>query len=81
MKIYDSKSKRELGRVTLYLTPDEASELADTARSLAKNPNQHHGHVNNADYSREVTIAVYTPENMSQFDAESQRLLEDDGKP
>ena len=80
MKIYDSKSKKELGQVTLFLTPGEAAELADTARSLAEAPAQHHGHVTSSDQVCEVTIAVYTAENLSQFDAESRSLLKDELK-
>jgi hypothetical protein len=80
VRIYDAKAKKQLGQITLYLTPDEAAELADTARGLAKDPAQHHGHVSSADYSREVTIAVYTPDNLSQFDAESRNILADDAK-
>jgi hypothetical protein len=80
MRIYDPKSKKQLEEVTLYLTPDEAAELADTARGLAKDPTQHHGHVSSEDCSREVTIAVYTPDNLRQFDAESRGVLEDEAK-
>ena len=81
MRIYDPKSKKQLGEVTLYLTPREAAELADAARDLAEAPSHHHGHVSSDDYSREVTIAVYTAENLSGFDAEFQMLLKDKGKP
>lgn len=74
MKIYDAINKKELREVTVYLTVEEASELAQTAVGLATKPEQHHGHVSSADLSQ-VTLAVYTRDNLSQFDAESQRLL------
>ena len=78
MRIYDSKSKVVLQKITLFLTPDEASELADLARELANDPKKHHGHVTTVDYSQELTIAVYTAENLSAFDPESRAILEQD---
>jgi hypothetical protein len=38
MKIYDPETKRVLSSVTLFLTPDEAHELAGAAEDLARNP-------------------------------------------
>jgi hypothetical protein len=37
MKIYDENSKRVLLNVTIFLTPEEARELADSADDLATN--------------------------------------------
>lgn len=81
MKIYDAISKRELSQVTLYLTPSEAAELGDTAHALAVDPKQHHGHVTDVDLTREVILAVYTADNLSQFDAESRSVLAEDDVP
>jgi len=75
MKIYDEKSKRVMTSVTLFLTPDEAVNLSKAAADLAKNPQKHHNHVTNKDCDNEITIAIYTPENMSKFDKESQEIL------
>lgn len=75
MIIYDEKNKRRLTGVTLFLTSEEMAELADTAAGLSENPEKLHHHVNPADYSSEITLAVYTKENLSQFDAESQMLI------
>jgi hypothetical protein len=77
MKIHDRTGKRVLKSVTLFLTPKEAAELSDSAADLAKNPQKHHHHISSEDYSSEVTIAVYTPENISKFDEESQKVLKD----
>jgi hypothetical protein len=75
VKIYDEKNDRLLQSVTIYLTPDEMHELADSARNLFERPECHHGHITNQDFSVEVTIAVYTRENLAQFDARSREIL------
>jgi hypothetical protein len=76
VRIYDADSKRVLDEVTLYLTPSEAKELADPAASLAEDPQKHHHHVADSDHKREIIVAVYTPENRAQFDAESKRVID-----
>ena len=74
MRIYDHDAKRTLQRVTLFLTPAEARELADSAADLAEHPEKHHHHISDSAYEREVIIAVHTPENQHQFDADSKRI-------
>jgi len=78
VKIYDKKNDRILKSVTIYLTPEEAHELADSANILYKEPSNHHSHIANKDYTVEVTIAVYTPENIKQFDSKSRKILSDE---
>lgn len=75
MIIYDEKNKQRLTGVTLFLTPEEAAELADSATDLSENPDKQHHHVNSADFSSEIILAVYTKENLSHFDSESQLLI------
>ena len=76
MRIYDPKTKQVLQNVTLYLTPAEADELGQSALDLAKNPKEHHHHVFDAECKREITVAVYTAENASEFDAESRKVID-----
>ena len=75
MHIYDQRNKRELSEITLYLTPEEASELADNARDLSENPHKHHSHISNEKYDREIIIAVYTNKYLNQFDRESKEII------
>lgn len=76
MKIYDQESKRILSNVTLFLTPEEARELAGAAEDLADNPRHHHHHVADKTFQQEVMLAVYTADNLHQFDEESRKLIE-----
>ena len=75
MIIYDRENKKVLDSITLYLTPEEASELADDAKDLSKNPGKHHAHINDKDYKNEIVVTVYTESNIDQFDEESKLLI------
>ena len=75
MKIYDHENKKELESVTLFLTPDESLELASGAKDLSENPHKHHLHISNKNYNREITVAVYTNENIGHFNEESRRII------
>jgi hypothetical protein len=78
VKIYDNQNDRVLKQVTIYLTPDEAHQLADFSKQLAIRPEDQHAHITNLDCSVEVTVAVYTRENMGQFDVKSRSILQDE---
>ncbi len=75
MRIYDHKNKKELESITLFLTPDEAMELAADAKDLSENTHKLHSHICDIEYDREVTLAVYTDENVSQFNEESKKVI------
>jgi hypothetical protein len=76
VRIYDPESKKVFQSITLFLTPGEAKELADSASDLAAHPAKHHHHIPDAENTREITIAVYTLENRAHFDAESSRIID-----
>jgi len=76
MKIYDPVTKQVLNKVVLYLTPSEAEELGQSALDLAQSPPKHHHHIPDSEFQKEITVAVYTPENISQFDAHSRKVIE-----
>lgn len=77
MKIYDPDSKRVLKNVTLFLTPQEAAELGDSANDLSRHPAHHHHHINDSEYRTEIVIAVYTDDNLRSFDEESRRVIKE----
>jgi hypothetical protein len=78
MIIYDRKTKRELDSIDVYLTNDEGEYLCSMLSQLLNNLKLNHLHVNDKDYSKELTIAVYGKDNLSDFDDESKRLIEKD---
>ncbi len=77
MRIYDPESKKSLHNIFIFLTPEEADELGQSARDLAKNPEKHHHHVPDLDGKREIMVAVYTYQNLANFDAESRKIIND----
>ena len=76
MKIYDRDNKKVLDRITLFLTPEEARMLADYLTDLYEHPEHHHAHVTDEEYQNEITVAVYTKENIDSFDKESRNIIE-----
>jgi len=83
MRILDDEDparRRKLDSVCLYLTPDEARQLASYLEELADDPVRwHHAHLEEVEGDkivREVTAAVYVDENLDQFDERSRRLIE-----
>jgi predicted FMN-binding regulatory protein PaiB len=80
MRIFDEKNDRALDEITIYLTPEEARQLASYCEQLADDPVRwHHSHLSEIvgdRVEREITVAVYVDENMNQVDAHARRLIE-----
>ena len=77
MRIYDPDSKRVLRNVTLFLSPEEAGELGFSATDLSEHPEKHHHHISDAEYKSEITVSVYTVENINSFNAESRQVIQE----
>ena len=66
-----------MGYTVLGMATDEVKRPAlAEALDLAAHPEKHHHHIPDAEYNREITIVVYTPENRAHFDAESSRIID-----
>jgi len=78
MRILDYVHDRPLKQVTIYLTPDEAKSLYKQLGDLISKPKLPHAHIEDDSFTREITIAIYTPANISQFGERSRRLIEKD---
>ena len=74
MRILDNETSRPLEDVTLYLTKAEAVQLAGYLQDLLAS-GEHHSHLNDDEYARQLTVAIYTDENLSEFDERSRRLI------
>lgn len=79
MRIFNKDKDETLKNVLLYLTYDEALELRDSINHILKNkqPNGHE-HVNDNDYTHELTVTVYDGENMRGLDQRSIKIIEED---
>ena len=74
MIIYDESSRKQLSNITILLTPQEADELADKLINLTPEPGDH-VHVDNETYSKEITIAIYTPKNVEAFAKHFRKMI------
>lgn len=75
MRIYNEDTDKKVNRVTLYLTPDEASEMRDSLEALLKNDKHHHEHIPDSDFKKEITVCIYREDNLSSFDERSKKLI------
>lgn len=80
MRIHDEDSDKTLSNVTLFLTMDEARQLRDFTGGLIDDPKRNHAHVNSAEYDKELTVAIYDPDDLETygFDERALRVLRDD---
>jgi hypothetical protein len=76
MRIYDDESKKSLGSILIMLTPGEVHELIGKLKSL--DLTNDHVHVDDENYKREITIGLYTPQNLQNFSDEVIRLIQED---
>ena len=76
MRMVDNETGRELKSVLVLLTPGEAKYVTDVLPALDVATGDH-VHVNDDSFTREITVAVYTPDNMQSFSEDVRRLIDD----
>ena len=77
MRILDESADKKLDRVMIYFTKEEASEMKDSLELLLSNKTAHY-HINDESFEKEITISLYSKEDLSHFDARSKKLIEED---
>lgn len=76
MRIYNVDKDEKLNNVTLYLTTDEAQEMKDSLELLINNNHQHEHIPDREDaFKREITVCIYSKDNLSHFDERSKKLI------
>lgn len=75
MRMLDNETGNTLENVTLYLNPDDLRQMQHALNQLSDDPSEHHVHLNDESYQRELTVAVYTKDNLMSFDERSRKLL------
>lgn len=77
MRILNQDDDKSTKNILILLTPSEAAELRDDLETLLQqNENNQHTHINDMEYSREITIAIYkNSECINQFDERTQKLI------
>jgi hypothetical protein len=75
MRILDNDTDKPIRNVLIMLTSSEWKYLADTIKQLTADKGDHI-HVSDDIFSREVTIAIYTPDNLKFFHPRVRELIE-----
>ena len=79
MIIVDDENNRNLDSICLLLKKSEANQLIKYLESLVVGKSDYnHCHLNNEDYSKELTVAVYSGDNVDSFSEEYKLLIEKD---
>lgn len=77
MRILNGATDQPLSDIVIYLTPAEATQMLGYLEQLLAEPDQHHAHLDDENFTHEVTLAVYTDQNLSEFDVRSRKLIEE----
>lgn len=75
MRILDQDNDRSVSSVIIYLTNSEAAELRDSVEQILADAIGRHEHVSSSDYSKEITVCIYDPDHLEQFDERSKKLI------
>ena len=80
MRILDEDSDKRLDNVLLVLTVAEARQLKAYLHQLidVQSSTCDHFHVSSDDYQKEITICLYSPENVDNFHPRIKRLIAHD---
>jgi hypothetical protein len=75
MIILDENNNKVLTSLLVLLTAAEAQELMDKLRRLDPTSGDHI-HINDEKFTKEITVAVYTPDNLKFFSKHVRHLVE-----
>lgn len=75
MRILNQADNAPLSSITVYLTAAEALQAIGYLEQMLAEPRQHHFHLNDDEYRRELTLAVYQPGNLDHYDERSRKLI------
>lgn len=78
MRFLNQDKNETLSNLLLLLTKNEAIELKDELERLIKSKiNNDHGHVNDLEYQRELSLAIYDINSLNEFDENVRKLIID----
>jgi len=76
MKIIDEMTNKSLSNITILLEKSELTQLIGYLEDLSSEVAQNeHYHLNNDDYSKEITIAVYDDKGSLEHFAEKYKKI------
>jgi len=75
MRILDDDRDRAIERVTVFLTRSEAGEVRDKLNALLSGDVGEHVHVSDSDLQREITLAIYSEDDLLRFNERARRII------
>jgi hypothetical protein len=79
MRILDNDRDSACSDITLYLLPKEAEELISSLQTLlARLGKAGHHHIPSDDFQKEITVCIYNPESLEEFNSRSIKLIKQD---
>lgn len=77
MRIVNQDNGKIIKSVLILLTPSEAHELTGKLRCINSEVGDHI-HVNDENFTRELTLTIYTPQNLDKFAKIIREIVEND---
>jgi len=79
MRILDEKNNKSVSNLTVLLEKSEAIQLIGYLEELILvRAKSEHYHLNNADYTKEITVALYSDDNVEEFSDRYKLLIATD---
>lgn len=79
MYILDDESNKKLNCITIILSKSEIKQMLGYAKQLLDNVDaSDHYHLSSEDYQKEITLCLYTPENIDSYNPRIQKLIIED---
>ncbi len=81
MRIYNKSQDITLKNIALFLTLEEAEELRDSLNCIIKDKETkytRHEHINDGDYTHEITISLYEGNGNRWLDPRIAKVLKED---
>lgn len=76
MRILDQDTDKATKNILILLTQSEAAELRDDLdRMLSHKIIADHSHINDIEYEREITVAIYEDKAIGDFDERTKKLI------
>lgn len=75
MRILNQADNAPLNTITIYFTAVEALQAIGYLEQMLAEPDQHHFHLNDEEYQRDVTLTVYHSDNLDHYDERSRKLI------
>lgn len=75
MRFVNSSTRERLREVTVLLKREEAQQLLVSLQDLLEGSAGHHVHVSDGEFRQELTLSLYSSQNLDSFDPASRRII------